>query len=123
MTSKNIIPRKNNIISLFIPSVQGIKREQHPNRCIIVDLIMIRMTSHNYNENKKKTQNKKKATITYWGKKIYKSFSNKIHFISYDSTNIFSYWYFSGLNLSLLISSFESSYIKIILLLVELFHR
>lgn len=59
MTSKNIIPRKNNIISLFIPSVQGIKREQHPNRCIIVDLIMIRMTSHNYNENKKNTNKKK----------------------------------------------------------------
>ena len=59
MTSKNIILRKNNTIRLFIPSVQGIKREQLPNRCTIVDLIMIRMTSHNYNE-KKNTHTKTK---------------------------------------------------------------
>ena len=76
MTSKNIILRKNNTIRLFIPSVQGIKREQLPNRCTIVDLIMIRMTSHNYNEKKTHTQKQKKSN----SKKFFK-FGKKIKLI------------------------------------------
>lgn len=94
MTSKNIILRKNNTIRLFIQSVQGIKREQHPNRCIIVDLIMIRMTSHNYNENKKKTHKtpkKKKSNnnkFLFREKKIKKyinlfSTKNSFHFLRF----------------------------------------